>query len=155
LKNSGGQKMKIFEAETVTDQLIDALKYLIPQLSVTSKIPDKGELQEIIDSSNIILFFAEDDRRIVGTLSLVVFRIPTGIKAWIEDVVVDEKFREQGIGTSLIANALNRAKNLGIKTVDLTSRPERETANRLYKKMGFLPRKTNIYRYAFPNPNKS
>ncbi|HPE63397.1 MAG TPA: GNAT family N-acetyltransferase [Methanothrix sp.] len=139
--------MEISEARDITDQLVDAFKHLIPQLSVSCAIPSKTELQEIVNSANIILFLAIEDSRIVGTLSLVVFRIPTGTRAWIEDIVVDEAVRRQGIGTSLITKALHRAKKMGAKTVDLTSRPERKAANRLYKNMGFLPRQTNVYRY--------
>ena len=84
---------------------------------------------------------------IVGTLTLVVFRIPTAIRAWIEDVVVDESARGRGVGEALTAAALDRAKAAGARTVDLTSRPSREAANRLYQRLGFIGRDTNVYRY--------
>ena len=83
----------------------------------------------------------------MGSLSLAVFRIPTGVRAWIEDVIVDESMRGRGIGEAITRYALAKAKELGVKTVDLTSRPAREAANRLYVRIGFELRKTNAYRY--------
>jgi ribosomal protein S18 acetylase RimI-like enzyme len=83
----------------------------------------------------------------VGSLTLAVFRIPTGLRAWIEDVVVDESARGQGVGEALNRAALDRAAALGAVTVDLTSRPSRAAANRLYQRLGFEPRETNVYRY--------
>ena len=80
-------------------------------------------------------------------LSLVVFGIPTGIKAWVEDVVVDDGARGKGVGKSLMRHAMEQAKKLGAKTVDLTSRPSREAANKLYQSLGFETRQTNVYRY--------
>jgi len=139
--------MEIYEAKEVTDEMVEAFQRLIPQLSSSSIIPSRNELQDVVNSSDVILFLAKDDGRIVGALSLVVFRIPTGMRAWIEDVVVDESTRRRGIASHLIIKALKRAKNSGARTVDLTSRPARETANRLYKQIGFQPRQTNVYRY--------
>ncbi len=139
--------MEIFEAKEVTDDIVEAFQRLIPQLSSSSMKPSKKELQEIANSSEVILLLAIDEGRIVGTISLVVVRLPTGMRAWIEDAVVDEPSRGKGIGTSLILEALKRAKKKGAKTVDLTSQPVREAANRLYKQIGFQPRQTNIYRY--------
>ncbi|MEY4373004.1 MAG: hypothetical protein RL219_1773, partial [Actinomycetota bacterium] len=86
--------------------------------------------------------------RIVGTLTLVVFRIPTGVRAWIEDVVVDNAARGHGVGELLNVRALEVARSKGAKTVDLTSRPSREAANRLYQRIGFQPRETNVYRFS-------
>jgi len=95
----------------------------------------------------VILLVARDEGKPVGMLSLVVFRIPTGVRGWIEDVVVNQETRGKGIGEALTRAALDRAKELGVKTVDLTSRPSREAANRLYQRVGFQPRQTNLYRY--------
>ena len=89
----------------------------------------------------------DPDGTIVGSLTLVVFPIPTGSRAWIEDVVVDEAARGAGVGAALNQAALDHARALGAKTVDLTSRPSREAANRLYQRLGFEPRETNVYRY--------
>lgn len=139
--------MEIYEAEEVTEEMVEAFQRLIPQLSFSSIIPSKNELQDVVNSPDVVLFLAKVDGKIVGTLSLVIFRIPTGTRAWIEDVVVEETTRRRGIGKSLIMEALKRAYDLGAKTVDLTSRPTRETANRLYKQIGFQPRQTNVYRF--------
>ena len=89
----------------------------------------------------------ENDGAIVGSLTLVTFRIPTGVRAWIEDVVVDTSVRRRGIGEALTRAAIQHAADLGAKTVDLTSRPSREAANRLYRRVGFIQRETNVYRY--------
>jgi len=132
----------------VTDEVVEAFARLIPQLSSSASIPTKVELQEIAD--NDALLIARDPTqggKIVGTLTLVTFRIPTGIRSWIEDVVVDSAERGKGIGEALTVAALKHAAQLGAKTVDLTSRPSREAANRLYQRVGFELRVTNAYRY--------
>ena len=92
------------------------------------------------------VFIAESEGKIVGSLTLALFLIPTGLRAWIEDVVVDESARGQGVGEALNQAAINHAQSAGAKTVDLTSRPSREAANRLYKRIGFVERSTNVYR---------
>jgi ribosomal protein S18 acetylase RimI-like enzyme len=104
-------------------------------------------LNEIIASESSVLFVARVENQIVGSLTLATFRIPTGIRAWIEDVVVDESARGHGVGEALNRAALNEAKRRGAITVELTSRPSREAANRLYLRMGFVVRETNVYRY--------
>jgi ribosomal protein S18 acetylase RimI-like enzyme len=93
------------------------------------------------------MYAARVDGRVVGLLTLVVFRIPTAVRAWIEDVVVDESARGKGVGEALNRAALDEARRRGAKTVDLTSRPSREAANRLYQRIGFVARETNVYRY--------
>ena len=93
------------------------------------------------------VFVARVDGRIVGSLTLVMYRIPTGLKAWIEDVVVDEAARGHGVGEALNMAALDEARRRGAKAVSLTSRPSREAANRLYQRIGFSPRDTHVYRY--------
>src|SRR5687768_11433999 len=98
-------------------------------------------------SGTHVLVAREDDGTIVGTLTLVVFRIPTGMRAWIEDVVVDESARGQGAGEALTMRAVELAGEVGAKTVDLTSRPSRDAANRLYQRLDFTFRDTNVYRY--------
>lgn len=139
--------MEIYEAKEVTDELEEAFQRLIPQLSTSSAVPGRKELQAMIDSPAVILLMARDEGRIVGSLSLVVFRIPTGVRAWIEDVVVDQAARGRGAGEALTRAALERAQKEGSKTVDLTSRPSREAANRLYQRVGFELRHSNLYRY--------
>jgi ribosomal protein S18 acetylase RimI-like enzyme len=134
-------------AVEATDEVLTALHRLIPQLSSSSAPVSVDELREIISSDSTVMFLARLDGRIVGSLTLAIFRIPTGIRAWIEDVVVDESTRGHGVGEALNRAALDEAKSRGAKTVDLTSRPSREAANRLYRRIGFVARETNVYRY--------
>lgn len=140
--------MKVEEVTEVTDELVEALARLMVQLSRSAALPTSQELQQMVDSDVIRLLVARNEQAIMGTLTLALFRIPTGVRAWIEDVVVDEAARGQGIGEALNRRALDLAKECGARTVDLTSRPSREAANRLYQRMGFKPRETNVYRYS-------
>jgi ribosomal protein S18 acetylase RimI-like enzyme len=139
------------EATVVTDELAAAFARLVPELSRSSPVPERSELGEIVASPSTVLLVARDDEaggRIVGSLTLVVFRIPTGVRAWIEDVVVAETARGRGVGEALGREALRRAAAAGARTVDLTSRPSREAANRLYRRIGFQLRETNVYRWS-------
>ena len=136
------------EIASVADQeLVEAFARLIPQLSKSSPPPTLAELVEMVAAPASDVLLARLDGRIVGTLTLVTFRIPTGVRAWIEDVVVDDAARGHGVGDQLNRFALDIARSKGAKTVDLTSRPSREAANRLYQRIGFQPRETNVYRY--------
>ena len=134
-------------ASTVTDELVSAFERLIPQLSSSSPPPTREHLEQIVGSDSCSLLIARDGQQIVGSLTLVVFPIPTGARAWIEDVVVDSTARGKGVGEALNREALRIAKERGAVTVDLTSRPSREAANRLYQRIGFQKRDTNVYRY--------
>lgn len=135
-------------ADEVTDELVEAWVRLTPQLSSSSPPPDREQLAEIVASPATFLLVARgDDASIVGSLTLVLFRIPTGLRAWIEDVVVDGDARGQGVGEALNRYAIDVAAERGARSVDLTSRPSREAANRLYQRLGFVPRDTNVYRY--------
>ena len=143
--------VQIIEATDVTPELVAAFERLIPQLSSSNPAPTETELAAICESEASVLLIAVDreaDDRILGSLTLAWFRIPTGVRAWIEDVVVDEEARGHGVGELLNRAALDRARELGAKTVDLTSRPSREAANRLYQRIGFVARDTNVYRYS-------
>jgi ribosomal protein S18 acetylase RimI-like enzyme len=133
--------------ETVTPEIVDAIARLIPQLSRSAPAPSAEQLGEIATSPATHLLVASVDGDIVGSLTLVVFRIPTGVRAWIEDVVVDETARGHGVGEALNREALRVAREQGAITVDLTSRRSREAANRLYRRLGFTERETNVYRY--------
>jgi len=135
-------------ATRVDDELVQAFAHLVPQLSKSSPPPTADELQEMVDAPASDVLLARLDGAIVGTLTLVTFRIPTGMRAWIEDVVVDDSARGHGVGDQLNRFALDIAREKGCKTVDLTSRPSREAANRLYQRIGFEPRTTNVYRYS-------
>ena len=127
--------------------VLAACHRLIPQLSSSSAPVSAQELEEIIESDTTVLFAARSGQEIVGFLTLAMFRIPTGVRAWIEDVVVDNQARGKGVGDALNRAALAEAERRGAKTVDLTSRPSREAANRLYQRLGFKQRDTNVYRY--------
>jgi ribosomal protein S18 acetylase RimI-like enzyme len=130
----------------VGDELVDAFDRLIPQLSSSAPPPGRAGLQAIVGNPNCCLFVARVDGEIVGSLTLATYPLPTGLKAWIDDVVVDSAVRGQGIGEALNHAALDEARQRGVKEVDLTSRPRREAANRLYQRLGFVPRDTNVYR---------
>ncbi len=134
------------EVAEATPELVEAMATLVPQLSRSSPPPTLEELAEIVASPATVVFVARLDGEIVGTLTLVLFRIPTGMRAWIEDVVVDAAASRQGVATALTLAALERAARAGARTVDLTSRPSREGANLLYQGLGFEPRDTNVWR---------
>ncbi len=135
------------KASAVTPEIVDAFGLLIPQLSSSNPPPTADQLADIISSEASVLFLARVDGRIVGSLTLATFRIPTGVRAWIEDVVVDGEARGHGVGEALNKAALAEAQSRGAITVELTSRPSREAANRLYQRLGFVVRDTNVYRY--------
>ena len=142
--------MTIEKVTEVTDELVAAFERLIPQLSSSNPPPTRAEINEMVASPAIVLLIARDPSRsneIVGALTLALFRIPTGLRAWIEDVIVDTSCRGQGIGEALCMAAIEHARAAGATTVDLTSRPSREAANRLYQRIGFEQRVTNVYRY--------
>ena len=140
--------VEVVIADEVDDELVAAFAALIPQLSSSSPPPSAEELAEIVSSRDSVLYLARIDGRIVGSLTLAFYRIPTGLKAWIEDVVVDESARGQGVGEALNTTAIDEARRRGAKNVSLTSRASRESANRLYQRLGFKPYDTNIYRLA-------
>ena len=141
--------MIIEEATEISAELIDTFGRLTGQLSRSAAPPGERELGHIVRSEATRLLVARVDGTIGGSLTLVLFRIPTGVRAIIEDVVVDEGLRGRGIGEALSKQALKVAKENGARTVDLTSRPSREAANRLYQRIGFKLRETNVYRYSF------
>jgi ribosomal protein S18 acetylase RimI-like enzyme len=134
--------VRVEVASQVTSELVDAFARLVPQLSRSNPAPTEKELAAIVASRASVLFVA-----IVGSLTLVLFRIPTGLRAWIEDVVVDEAARGKGVGHRMNEAAIEYARKAGAKTIDLTSRPSRDVANRLYQRLGFEKRDTNVYRY--------
>ena len=139
----------VLPAATVDDELVAAFGRLIPQLSSSSPPPTRVELADIVENPSTVLFLARVDGDIMGSLTLAFYRIPTGLKAWIEDVVVDDAVRGRGVGAALNQAALAEARRRGAKDVSLTSRPSREAANRLYLRLGFVARETNTYRYTF------
>ena len=139
--------MKIEELTDFSITALDAINGLLPQLSSSAVALDESDLTNIVDSESTKLFLAIDEDGVFGMLSLVLFRIPTGRKAWVEDVVVDEKARGRGVGKLLTEHAIQVAREHGAHSVDLTSRPSREAANALYQRVGFEQRETNVYRF--------
>jgi ribosomal protein S18 acetylase RimI-like enzyme len=140
-------EVRVAPVGVASDEILAACHRLIPQLSSSSRPITLAELTGIVDGASTVLFAARRGTEIVGLLTLVVFRIPTAVRAWIEDVVVDESARGSGVGEALSRAALAEAVRRGAKTVELTSRPSREAANRLYQRIGFVRRDTNVYRY--------
>ncbi len=145
--------MQVESATQVTDELLDALTRLIPQLKISSPCLTRDDLAALLSSDALTLLTARADATtnapIVGMLTLIVYRVPTGVRARIEDVVVDESARGQGIGVELIQRALEIAREKNADEVALTSNPRREAANRLYQKVGFKKWETNVYFYKF------
>jgi ribosomal protein S18 acetylase RimI-like enzyme len=140
--------VKIEIASAATPEVVAAVQSLTGQLSRSSPAPTPEQVAEVVASPATDLFLAvDDDGTILGMATLVTFRIPTGLRAWIEDVVTDTAGRRRGIGGALTDAMVARARELGCATVDLTSRPSREEANRLYVRRGFEARETNVYRF--------
>jgi ribosomal protein S18 acetylase RimI-like enzyme len=136
-------------------ELVEAMGRLVPQLSSSASDPTESEISALGDSESAFLLLARSEtNEIVGMLTLALVRIPTGLRAWIEDVVVDERARGAGIGSALVSEAIAIARGEGARTVDLTSRPDRAAANRLYERLGFARRQTNVYRFNLGDPDR-
>lgn len=141
------RSIRIEEATSTSPELVEAVAGLVAELSSSAEPPDADTVERIVASPACHLLLARHGGRIVGMLTLVVFPIPTGVRAWIEDVVVEEAARGRGAGAELTHAAIALAARLGARTVDLTSRPSREAANRMYLRLGFAQRQTNVYRH--------
>jgi ribosomal protein S18 acetylase RimI-like enzyme len=144
--------MVIEPISKITDELVSSFTLLVPQLTRNHPPPTREALEALISSNTSTLFAArypDENSAIVGILTLIRYRVPTGIRARIEDVVVDESMRGKGIGEALVRHALEVARNAGADGVALTSNPTREAANRLYQRLGFTPWQTNLYFYQF------
>lgn len=161
--------LRVSAVHEATPEVVGAVVRLLPQLSSSARPPSSLEVEEIVSSPATTVLVARDDELgeevegtsqagagdgdqhphgpVVGMLTLVAFRIPTGVRAWVEDVVVDSRARRRGVGEALVAAAVELAAARGASTVDLTSRPSRQDANRLYQRAGFELRETNVYRY--------
>jgi ribosomal protein S18 acetylase RimI-like enzyme len=143
--------MLIEIADRVTDELLDALARLIPQLKISSPRLTRDDVAALLSAGAVTVLTARADASapLVGMLTLIVYRVPTGVRARIEDVVVDESARGQGIAVALVERALEIARAKSADGIALTSNPRREAANKLYQKMGFKRWETNIYFYKF------
>ena len=134
----------------VTDEIYSAVKLLVPQLGAHKVIPTWDELNVLVRSECSTLLIArypDDHSGIAGILNLTIYRVPTGIRSIVEDVIVDEKMRRRGIAEALIRHAIELARQGGASTLALTSNPSREAANKLYQSVGFEKRETNSYLY--------
>ena len=138
--------LSIHIASSATEELLIGLNNLVPQLSTSAAPLTIGDVEALIANPAVSVFVAKNNGAIVGTLTLVVFPIPSGLRAWIEDVVVDEGARGLGAGAALTEAAVAESKKRGARSIDLTSRPSREVANAMYVKLGFEQRETNVYR---------
>lgn len=137
--------MKVERVSEPDGRLVEAMARLIPQLSARRTPPDHVELAEIVASHGTSLLVARDGDDVLGTLTLVLYRVPTGIRGWIHDVVVDESARGRGVGAALTMEALRLAEAAAAISVELTTREDRAEANRLYRRLGFELRETNVY----------
>lgn len=143
--------MQIQKVSQVTPELYEAVQRLVPQLGAHKVPPTKEELNELVESECSILLIAREsdpDASIVGMVTLIIYRVPTGMRSLIEDVVVDGTARRKGIGEALVRQAMELARESGATGVALTSNPQREAANQLYQSMGFQLRQTNPYFYS-------
>jgi ribosomal protein S18 acetylase RimI-like enzyme len=141
---------KIQIVQTADEELYYAFQRLIPQLTNNNPPPPLNDLVDLVRDASSTLMVARDDHgKIVGALTLTVYRVPTGVRSIIEDVIVDASARGQGIGDALMKYAINLAREKGAQNISLTSNPMREAANRLYLRVGFKKRKTNAYQYKF------
>jgi ribosomal protein S18 acetylase RimI-like enzyme len=150
--NYKDEPMFIVRATAVTDELMEAVTRLMPQLKLKYSLPTREELGALVGSKASILLivrFPNENGPIVGMLTLLIYRVPSGVRAHVEDIVVDESMRGQGIGEALVRRALNIAREAGANGVALTTNPRREAANRLYQRMGFNRWETNVYFYEF------
>jgi ribosomal protein S18 acetylase RimI-like enzyme len=135
--------------DEVTGEVVEAFGRLLPQLSRSAKPLGQAELDAIVGCPANTVLLARSAGAIAGAMTLVMFPLPSGVRAWIEDVVVDESARRQGVGEAMMQESLRLARAAGARTVDLTSRPAREAAGRLYERLGFKIRESRLYRYTF------
>lgn len=146
--------MKIKRVSQYSDELYDSVVKLLPQLDPSVKLPSKEFFQNLLKSDSIDFFIAQsEDNSIAGILTLAKYPNITGMKFWIEDVVVDGSCRGKGTGESLTRAALDHARSMGAKEVKLTSRPSRIAASKLYQKLGFVQYETNVYKYSYLKSN--
>ena len=143
--------MDTYELSNVTEEIVKAFHNLMPQLTTSAPPPTREALEDMVRSGKTFIFLARQNEptgEIIGSATLALSQSPTGVHAWIEDVVVDSRARRQGVGRLLTEACLEKARQLGLRDVNLTSRPSRVAANQLYQSMGFIQRETNVYRYS-------
>ncbi|MEP7136971.1 MAG: GNAT family N-acetyltransferase [Chloroflexota bacterium] len=142
--------MYVDKVSVVTDEIYSAMALLVPQLGAHKVVPTRAELDALVRSEAstlLIVRYPDENGGTVGMLTLTVYRVPTGIRSIVEDVIVDEKMRRLGIAEALMRRAIDLAREAGAGGVALTSNPTREAANKLYQALGFEKRETNAYFY--------
>ncbi len=127
-----------------SDELVATIRALLPQLTEARTPPTLEQLQDVV-SNQTLLVARGDDGGILGTLTFVLYRVSSGVKGRIEDVIVDESARGQGVGEALVREAMRLANEAGVLMLELTSMPYRQAANRLYRRLGFVRKPTNVY----------
>ncbi len=138
--------MQVDVVTKADDELYEAFQRLVPQLTNNNPPPSLNDLAALVrDSSSTLMVARNEENEIIGALTLTVYRVPTGIRSIIEDVIVDNSARGQGVGEALMLRAIEIAKEKGSGNISLTSNPLREAANRLYLRVGFKKRETNAY----------
>ncbi len=139
----------IIEIQIYSPEYHEAMQHFLDQLTSNPMTLTETMFRQLLESDNSHLFFLLKDEQIAGMLTVGIYYSPTGGKAWIEDVVVDESFRGQGLSKLLVAHAIKFVKEKQIPSLMLTSNPRRVTANKLYQTMGFGKKETNVYRIKF------
>jgi ribosomal protein S18 acetylase RimI-like enzyme len=137
--------MKIEEVQEANEELREAIERLLPQLNEARTPPTLEQLSQTVREQTVFVAREEESGQIIGTLTLVLYRVASGLKGRIEDVIVDEAVRGQGVGEALAREGMARASDARVLMLELTSMPYRETANRLYKRLGFVRKPTNVY----------
>ena len=136
--------MRVERITEATQELVETIERLLPQLTEARTPPTLAQLQDVV-SNQTLLVARDDDGRIMGTLTFVLYRVASGVKGRIEDVIVDEAARGQGVGETLVREGMRLANEAGVLMLELTSMPYRSSANRLYKRLGFIRKPTNVY----------
>ena len=127
-----------------SDELVETIRGLLPQLTEARMPPTLEQLREVVEGQTLLVA-RDDDGSVLGTLTFVRYRVSSGIKGRIEDVIVDERARGQGVGEALVREGMRLANDAGVLMLELTSMPYRQAANRLYRRLGFVRKPTNVY----------
>jgi ribosomal protein S18 acetylase RimI-like enzyme len=136
--------VKIERVTEASDELVATIHALLPQLTEARTPPTLEQLQDVVGNQTLLLA-RNDEGAVLGTLTFVLYRVSSGVKGRIEDVIVDESARGQGVGEALVREGMRLANEAGVLMLELTSMPYRQAANRLYRRLGFVRKPTNVY----------